>query len=376
MYLIIERAALMAGLTPIINVVENRNTIQILHNVMLHTNGDSLSFTGTDLDIEISTLATAEIQTPGLITVPARLLGDIARRSEPGADICIAYDKAKDPRATVKVGRSSYVLPVLPAEDFPIMSNVVNGVSFEVLPSDLARLIDKTRHAVSTEETRYYLNGGFLHVVSEDGNAFLRIAATDGRRAATADIPAPEGSEDVKSGLIVPRKTLASIRGLLDASKAPAEITMGEAKLSIAVGDTHLVSKVIDGSFPDYARVIPRGDGNIVAKIKGNALSKGIERATIMAEDKARSLRCKFSSGALNLSSRSETGGRSEVELDIEQPDTGTIEIGVNAKYLDDVAGLVGEGDMIIHLRGESDAIRIDDATDPNVTYVVMPIRV
>ncbi len=228
MQLTIERSALLKALGHVQSVVERRNTIPILSNVLLSAGRDKLSFAATDLDMEMVDEAEATVQVEGQITAPAHTLYEIVRKLPDGAEVALTYN-GDDPRLTVQAGRSKFNLPVLPAGDFPVMSTETSGTRFTLMKEDLARLIDKTRFAVSTEETRYYLNGLYLHTVAEAGIPLLRAVATDGHRLALAETPAPEGAAG-GPGVIVPRKTIDQVRRLLDDGSGPVEVQVSPAE--------------------------------------------------------------------------------------------------------------------------------------------------
>jgi len=221
MKLTIERAALLRALGHVQSAVERRNTIPILSNVLLSAERDKLTFSATDLDLEIIDEALAQVDQPGQITAPAHTLYEIVRKLPEGADVSLAFT-GDDPRLTVAAGRSRFNLPVLPAGDFPVMSSEGFAGAMDVDVNDLIRLIDKTRFAISAEETRYYLNGLYVHTVIVDGSPRLRAVATDGSRLALADMPAPEGAAGAP-GVIVPRKTIGEVRRLLDYVGLPFE---------------------------------------------------------------------------------------------------------------------------------------------------------
>jgi DNA polymerase-3 subunit beta len=374
MELIIERQPLFDAMQQVATIVPTRTTVDILLNVHLQAASNALTVTGTDLDIEIAATCVAEVSRAGQATVPARLLADIVRRAEQGSDIRLTYEPAADPRMKVKSGRSNYSLPVLPAGDFPTMPAVEGGVCFEVLGSEMLRLIDKTQHAISSDETRYYLTGGYFHVIQDEDGHWLRMTATDGKRMAQADIPIPVGAE-AASGLIIPRKSLTALHRLATATKGAINLALGATKFSATSGDIAITSKVIEGTFPDYQRITPRGNGRSIARIKGADLARTIDRAGIMAPDKSRSLKFSFAETALTVSARTETGGDAVVQTQTEH--TGDpIEIGFNAAFVHDVTTLIGDHTLAFHLFDPGGAARIDDVDDPNCTFVVMPLRI
>jgi len=220
----IERATLLKALGHVQNVVERRNTIPILSNVLMSANEGQLTFVATDLDIEISESTSASVDAPGDITAPAHTLYDIARKLPDGAQVSLQI--GADDRLEVKAGRSHFTLPLLPAGDFPKMTAEGFTHNFVLKAQELRRLIDKTKFAISTEETRYYLNGIYVH--AHDG--LLRAVATDGHRLALSEMELPAGAADLP-GIIIPRKTVAEIRRLIDGGDAEVSLSISDAKI-------------------------------------------------------------------------------------------------------------------------------------------------
>src|ERR1700759_3150514 len=283
MKLTIERAALLKALGPVQSPVERRNTIPILSNVLLSAERDRLTFSATDLEMEIIDEAMAQVDQPGQITAPAHTLYEIVRKLPEGADVSLSFT-GEDPRLTVAAGRSRFNLPVLPAGDFPVMSSDGLSAGLGVDVNDMIRLIDKTRFAISAEETRYYLNGLYLHTVVEDGSPKLRAVATDGSRLALAEMAAPEGAAGAP-GVIVPRKTIAEARRLLEDASEQVEMQISPQKVRFDFGGAALTSKVIDGTFPDYPRVIPK-DNNRIVMVDAEPFDHAVDRAaTVSGEE-------------------------------------------------------------------------------------------
>ncbi|MEL7029885.1 MAG: DNA polymerase III subunit beta, partial [Pseudomonadota bacterium] len=249
----IERSVFLKALSHTQSVVEKRNTIPILSNVLLQAGEGRLSLTATDLDMEIVESAPADVAVEGAATAPAHTLYEIVRRLPDGAQARLDLS-GDDPRLKLSAGRSDFALSVLPSEDFPILPADDLGVNFTVPAAELARLIDKTRFAISTEETRYYLNGVFLHPHVQDDGGVLRVVATDGHRLARVDTDLPEGAADMP-GVIVPRKAVVELRRLLEDAEDQVQVSASDAKIRFSFGDVVLTSKLIDGSFPDYSRV-------------------------------------------------------------------------------------------------------------------------
>jgi DNA polymerase-3 subunit beta len=372
MRLTIERAALLKALNHVQSVVERRNTIPILSNVLMAAQGDSLKLTATDLDIEISEAAPAEVERAGQTTAPANYLYDFVRKLPDGA--AVKFDvSGDDPRLFISAGKSRLHLPILPAGDFPSMPSDGFETKFEIEPTELARLIDKTRFAISTEETRYYLNGIFLHTVAVDGGPRLRAVATDGHRLALADHTAPKGAQGMP-GVIVPRKTINELKRLLDDAADMVEIGVSPQKIRFALGDAVLTSKLIDGSFPEYARVIPKAN-NKKLKIDNKAFSEAVDRVATVSAERSRSVRLALDKDRLTLTVNNPDAGVATEDL---AADYGSehLEIGFNARYLLDVAQQIEGEQAVFELADSGSPTLVRDEADENALYVLMPLRV
>jgi len=372
MQLTIERSALLKALGHVQSVVERRNTIPILSNVLLSAGRDRLSFAATDLDMEMVDEADATVEVEGQITAPAHTLYEIVRKLPEGAEVALIFN-GDDPRLTVQAGRSRFNLPVLPAGDFPVMSTETGGTRFTVAKEDLARLIDKTRFAVSTEETRYYLNGLYLHTVAEASVPLLRAVATDGHRLALAEMPAPEGAAG-GPGVIVPRKTIDQVRRLLDAGSGPVEVQVSPQKIRFEFGAASLTSKVIDGAFPDYVRVIPKGNDR-QADIDNAVFASAVDRVATISAEKSRSVKLAFELDRVTLTVRNMEAGQGVEEVEIGYSDE-PFEIGFNARYLLDVAGQITGETASFRFADAASPTLVLDPGDPGVQYVLMPLRV
>jgi DNA polymerase-3 subunit beta len=374
MQLSVERAALLKALGHVQNVVERRNTIPILSNVLLSADDGALALSATDLDMEIIDEAEARVVAAGQVTAPAHTLYEIVRKLPEGAEVELAY-AGDDPRLQVTAGRSRFSLPVLPAGDFPVMSADGLGARFVIDAKDLIRLIDNTRFAMSSEETRYYLCGLYLHSVVEGGQTKLRAVATDGHRLALAEMLAPEGSAGAP-GVIIPRKTVAEVRRLLEDAGESVEVQISAQKVRFDFGRAALTSKVIDGAFPDYPRVIePLSENNRVLVIDNGSFARAVDRVATISEERSRSVRVGIERGKVVLTVRNMAAGQAveEVEADYEgEP----FEVGFNARYLLDVAGQIrGETSEYRFAEPQTPTLVLDPA-DPDVQYVLMPLRV
>ena len=372
MKLTIERAALLKALGHVQSAVERRNTIPILSNVLLSAERDRLTFSATDLDMEIIDEAMAQVDQPGQITAPAHTLYEIVRKLPEGADVSLSFT-GEDPRLTVAAGRSRFNLPVLPAGDFPVMSSDGLSARIGVDVNDLIRLIDKTRFAISTEETRYYLNGLYLHTVVEGGVSKLRAVATDGHRLALAEMTAPEGSAGLP-GVIVPRKTINEARRLLEDAGESVDLQLSPQKVRFEFGGAALTSKVIDGNFPDYVRVIPR-DNDRVMMVDNKLFAKAVDRVATISAEKSRSVKLAFDNDRVKLTVRNMEAGQAEEEVEIGYSDE-PFEIGFNARYLLDVAGQITGETAHFKFADPASPTLVLDPADVGVQYVLMPLRV
>ena len=368
----IERATLLKCLSHVQSVVERRNTIPILSNVLIEAAaGGTVRVMATDLDLQVvETMGAVSVEAPGAITVSAHLLFDIARKLPDGSQVSL---ETADNRMTVKAGRSRFSLPTLPRDDFPMIVEGDLPTSFELPAATLAQLIDRTRFAISTEETRYYLNGIFIHVSDEE----LKAAATDGHRLARYTIPRPDGADGMPD-VIVPRKCVAELRKLLEeALDTNVLIDLSASKIRFTLGGENgvvLTSKLIDGTFPDYTRVIPTGNDKLL-RLDPKSFYQGVDRVATIATEKTRAVKMALETDRVTLSVTSPDNGTAAEELPADYRASG-FEIGFNANYLKDILGQI-EGDTVeLHLAdaGAPTLIRQDDKSP--ALYVLMPMRV
>lgn len=370
MKLTIDRNALMRALSHVQAVVERRNTIPILSNILLQAEGDRLSLTATDLDIEATDAAEAKVKKAGAITAPAQTLFDVVRKLPEGSEVALDLSEG---RLAISAGRSKFALPTLPASDFQTMAREEAPVKFEIAAAELRRLIDRTRFAISTEETRYYLNGIYLHHAKAGKGGVLRAVATDGHRLALAETEAPKGAAALK-GVIVPRKAVGEARRLLDDAPEIVTVEASDAKIVFRIGEAVLTSKLIDGSFPDYQRVIPKENGRILT-VDTRLFKDAVDRVATVSAERSRSVKLSLSPGKVTLAvSHSESGqGVEDVEADYSSE---PFEIGFNAKYLLDVAGQIGSDETRFEFNDAASPARVLDAKDEGAQYVLMPLRV
>jgi DNA polymerase-3 subunit beta len=372
MKLTIERAALLKTLAHVQSVVERRNTIPILSNVLIEVADGQLSLTATDMDLTIVDAVAAEVAEPGATTAPAHTLYDIVRKLPEGAQVRITAG-GEAAQMTLKAGRSVFSLATLPKEDFPSLGEAELPQQFTLQAGELKNLIDRTRFAISTEETRYYLNGIYLHATSADDMAVLRAVATDGHRLARFQMPLPDGAADIP-GVIVPRKTVGELRKLIDETDQSVLVGLSDTKIRFSFGSTVLTSKLIDGTFPDYERVIPAGNDKIV-KVDCQSFAEAVDRVSTISTEKSRAVKMVVDDGNITLSATSPENGSATEEVAIEYGGPG-IEIGFNSRYLLDIAHQI-EGDAAQFTMADAASPTIvRDAGDSSALYVLMPMRV
>ena len=387
MKLTIERSALLRALGHVQNVVERRNTIPILSNVQLVADAETggLRLTATDLDLAIVEGAPAEVLQPGGTTAPAHMLHDIVRKLPDGAQVELdsgtggtsgADGAGGDGRLTVRAARSKFALSCLPREDFPVMADDDLPHQFSVPAADLRRLIEKTRFAISTEETRYYLNGIYLHA-PEDAPV-LRGVATDGHRLAHVDIDRPDGAAAMP-GVILPRKAALEVLKLIDDSSGEGgdlvDIALSDGKIRFSFGNIVLTSKLIDGTFPDYQRVIPSGNDKRM-EVDCKSFQAAVDRVATISSEKSRAVKMAVNGDTVTLSANNPEQGSGTDEVPVTFNGEGTLEIGFNARYLLDIAGQIEGENISFDLSDGASPTIVRDAADPGALYVLMPMRV
>ncbi|MCH8081267.1 MAG: DNA polymerase III subunit beta [Proteobacteria bacterium] len=370
MQLTIERGNFLKTLGHVQSIVERRNTIPILSNVQIEAEGGIISLTATDLDLSIVEKTEADIKKGGAITVPAHTMFDIVRKLPEGAQIELKL--GEDNRLQIKAGRSDFNLAGLPKEDFPVMSEGDMPHKFTLTSASLKKLMDKTRFAISTEETRYYLNGIYLHVV-DDGKELLRAVSTDGHRMARVETKAPKGSKGMP-GVIIPRKTVSELRKLIEEFDGDVKIALSDTKIKFSFDSTVLTSKLIDGTFPDYKRVIPTANEKKLS-VDGHVLAEAVDRVSTISTERTRSVKLSLGKDTMVLSVNSPESGTATEEVSVSYS-AEPMEIGFNARYLLDILHQI-EGDTVnMELADSASPTLIRDSGDADALYVLMPMRV
>ena len=372
MKLSIERGTLLKALAQAQSVVERRNTIPILANVLIEAEGSQVSFRATDLDIEVVDRTDAMVERAGATTVSAVMLHEIVRKLPDGALVNLSEDSASG-RLTITAGRSTFSLATLPKEDFPVMASSEYTTNFPARAPELRRLFDKAKFAISTEETRYYLNGVYMHVATGEDGPVLRCVATDGHRLARIDAPLPAGAEGMP-GVIVPRKTVGELRKLLDDDEAQIAVSVSETKVRFATPAITLTSKVIDGTFPDYSRVIPTGNTRRL-EVDASEFAKAVDRVATVSSERSRAVKLALDEDRLVLSVNAPDSGAAEEELAVAYGDE-RLEIGFNAKYLLEIASQVDRENAVFLFNSSGDPTLMREGNDTSAVYVVMPMRV
>ena len=370
----IDKSALLTALQHVHSVVERRNTIPILSNVLIEAKEDGVYLTATDMDIAVIEkidLEKSEVMQLGTITTSAQMLYDIVRKLP--ENIKVELLSEKNDRLGIKASSSSFALNCLAAEDFPSISQEEFKYTFILDTNDLIRLIDKTSFAMSLEETRYYLNGIYLHAIKDADGEKLRTVSTDGHRLSRVDMNIPKGANDIP-GVIVPRKTIMEIRKLLEDHTDTIELSLSDNKIRLSFSNVILTSKLLDGTFPDYSRVIPEQNDKTVT-ISNQLLSEAVDRVSTVSTDKTRAIKVNISKGNLVISATNPDKGSASESLDINY-DGEEVEIGFNSKYVLDVARQIKGNEVIIKLSDSVSPTLVYDKDDKDVLFVLMPMRV
>jgi DNA polymerase-3 subunit beta len=361
----IQRENLLKPLQQVIGAVERRQTMPILANVLIKTDSNRLTVTGTDLEVELVAEAGELQASEGEVTVPARKLLDICRALPEEAQLDF---QAEGDRVVITSGRARFTLSTLPAADFPALDEISSSKELELSERELRHLILRSSFAMANQDVRYYLNGLMLEI-SASG---IRTVATDGHRLAMCELPVPVNTESSQQ-VIIPRKGVQELLRLLEDSDDKVRLQIGSNHIRATLPHLRFTSKLIDGRFPDYDRVIPK-DGDQVMRVERESLRKALSRASILSNEKYRGIRLVLAEGLLRIQAHNPE--QEEAEDEIEAQYTGkAMEIGFNVTYLLDVLNTV-EGDSIdATFKDANSSVLIRDPGAEDALYVVMPMR-
>lgn len=358
------REAILAPLQAVIGVVERRQTMPILANILFSAKGEELALTATDLEVELVAKTKITIQQAGEITLPGRKLLDIIRALPDGASVTIAVEGE---RATVRSGKSRFTLATLPASDFPTVDDIRAQQSLNISQTALKRLLDKTHFSMAQQDVRYYLNGMLLEIADKT----LRTVATDGHRLAYCEAEL-ETAAATSQQVIVPRKGVLELQRLL-AAEGNVELAVGTNHVRAQIGDIRFTSKLIDGRFPEYGRVIPANPPKQV-RADRDTLRSALQRAAILSNEKYRGIRLAVKANALVLQSHNPEQEEAEEELEVNYAGE-EVEIGFNVNYLLDALAAVDAGEIQLGLTDANNSCLLTSPTAASTKYVVMPMR-
>ena len=368
----LERSGLLKALNHVQRVVERRNTIPILSNVLIKADVDTITFKATDLDLEVTETTPSSVEQAGATTVSAHMLYDIVRKLPDGSEVMMSVG---DDTAGLRLvsGRSQFSLQMLPESDFPDLTAGEFSHTFRMPCADFKNLIDRTQFAISTEETRYYLNGIYFHCVEDEGKEMLRAVATDGHRLAQTQCEAPDGAQGMP-GIIVPRKAVGEVQKLLETPDSFVTIEVSDSKIRFTVDTVVLTSKLIDGTFPDYNRVIPSGNDKELV-IDRQTFSAAVDRVSTIASDRGRAIKLSLTDGQLVLSVNNPDSGSAEEELAVGYT-SDALDIGFNSRYLLDITNQLIGDETTFMLSDSGSPTLIRDKGAEGSLYVLMPMRV
>ena len=368
----IERTALLKALSHIHRIVERRNTIPILSNVLIEAREGQLELKATDLDLEATEVAPADVAAAGATTVSAHIFHDIVRKLPEGAQVSLEITPDTG-QLLLRSGRSRFHLQCLPATDFPDLTAGEFAHKFELPAVELRRLIDNAQFAISTEETRYYLNGIYFHTAESNGATVLRAVATDGHRLARIEVPAPPGAAGMP-GVIAPRKAVGEILKLLEDLSRDVTIEISQVKARFRFGEVTLTTKLIDGTFPDYTRVIPlNNDKRLV--VDKEQFQRAVDRVSTISSDRGRAIKLSIGDNRMTLSVNNPDSGSASEEIEVDYDST-PMDIGFNSRYLLEIAQQLSGDTALMKLADPGSPTIIMDRDGAQALYVLMPLRV
>jgi DNA polymerase-3 subunit beta len=361
----LQREVFLKPLAQVVNVVERRQTLPVLANLLVQVKGGQLSLTGTDLEVEMVSRIGVDDAQDGETTIPARKLFEIVRALPDGSKVTVSQSAEK---ITVQAGRSRFTLASLPANDFPSIDEVEATERVRVPEAALKELIERTAFAMAQQDVRYYLNG-LLFDLRESS---LRCVATDGHRLALCEA-ALEAGASTKRQIIVPRKGVTELQRLLEGGERELELEMGRSHLRVKRDDVTFTSKLIDGRFPDYEAVIPIGADKEV-RIDREVLRASLQRAAILSNEKYRGVRIEVSPGQLKISAHNPEQEEAQEEVEAETR-VSDLAVGFNVNYLLDALTALRDDNVVLALRDANSSALVREASNERCRHVVMPLR-
>ncbi len=364
----VTKPILLKALSSVNGAVEKKNTIPVLQNVKLDAQNGKVILSATDMDILVNSSFDTKMESNGQTTVPAQMFYDIIRKIPDANAIKISQDNPNI--LQISSGKSKYNLPCIDASEFPNLAEGEIGEEIEIDAQKLAKMIDKSRFAISSDETRYYLNGLYLQSIKIDSSFQLRCVATDGHRLAMSHLSSD--TLNTAFGVILPKKSVNEIRRIIDGATS-LKIAVSRAKIKVITEQTTILSKLIDGEFPDYEKVLPKGNDQI-ATINKKSLFDCVDRVSTVASDKHRSIKMTVENNKITLQINAGDGSYAHEELDADYSGN-KVEIGFNSRYLLDVIGQIDKEELLMKFKdGNSPALV--EAKDFNAVFVIMPVRI
>jgi DNA polymerase-3 subunit beta len=366
MKIIAKREAILSPLQAVIGVVERRQTMPILANVLLSAKGGRLAVTATDLEVELVATSEVDVQRNGEVTIPGRKLLDICRALPEGVEMTLNLDGE---RMTVRARKSRFTLSTLPAAEFPAVEEINAQQTLKLPQKDFKRLLEKTHFSMAQQDVRYYLNGLLLETSAKS----LRSVATDGHRLALCEVDLPEGG---KSGqqVIVPRKGVLELQRILGNEDQVLEVAIGSNHVRVQIGDIRFTSKLIDGRFPEYGRVIPNQPPRLVTALRDD-LRQALQRAAILSNEKFRGVRLVMSENTLGIVCNNNEQEEAADEIEVGY-NGDPLDVGFNVTYLLDGLGAVNTDEITLSLGDANSSMLLTSEGEPGFKYVVMPMRI
>ncbi len=367
----ISKIKIFKCLSHLHGIVDKKNTLPVLSNILIEAKNNSLILSSTDMDISIVEKLECNVLEEGSTTINSQMIYDIVRKLDDNSNLELISNNGKI--LTLRADGSRFSLSCLPKEDFPIIDQQNDGVSIKVNSQILFQLIDKTRFAISNEETRYFLNGLYFNVFEENNKTNLTLVGTDGHRLAKFSHQIEQKIDQI-TGVIIPKKTIYELSKLLSDLDEDVEIIVSSSKIIFFIGKLVFVSKLIDGTFPDYKRVIPNDNTNILQVNRNNLLS-AVDRVSTIANDKSPVIKFKLFKDIINLNTVNNDNSTATEDLSLKY-DGDEFEIGFNSKYIMDVVNNLEDEMITLNLKDGSSPITAQEISNPNLIYVLMPMRV